>query len=171
MDAKIIDRITKLLALSKSSNVHEAATAAARAAELMLQYKLDAADLEIAAGEREAPEAVTEETLEGDAGRRKATSWRGALAHVLGEAFNAKSYSVWGSNKIQIIGRPSDIQTVRYLFAYLGNEIERLCDRDWETLAADLPARPLRRRGAQRQGVAQFVQARRRRHDPPISSP
>ena len=42
---KILDRVKKLLALSTSSNVNEAATAAAAAQKLMLEHRLTEADV------------------------------------------------------------------------------------------------------------------------------
>jgi hypothetical protein len=43
--AKVLGKIKKLLALSTSSNVNEAATAAAAAQRLMLEHKLTEADV------------------------------------------------------------------------------------------------------------------------------
>ena len=42
---KIIERIKKLLELSKSSNEHEAAIAASRAAELMMDHQISEAEI------------------------------------------------------------------------------------------------------------------------------
>lgn len=44
--APVLDKVRKLLELAKSANEHEAATAAARAAELMLKHQIEEADLE-----------------------------------------------------------------------------------------------------------------------------
>lgn len=46
MSEAVISKIQKLLALAKSSNVHEAATASRKARELMLLHSLEMADLE-----------------------------------------------------------------------------------------------------------------------------
>ena len=43
---KLLDRIKRLLRLAESSNVHEAASAAARAQELMSRHRIEAASLE-----------------------------------------------------------------------------------------------------------------------------
>jgi hypothetical protein len=136
---KIFDRIQKLLALSKSDNVNEAASAAAEAQRLMLQHKIEAADLELRGADHVA-EPVGEELLEGTGDKKKSSGWRVSLAGTLSRAFNSHAYFHFKSDKIFIVGRHSDVQTIRYLMAYLSNEIERLCDRDWKDLIAGYKA-------------------------------
>ena len=43
--SKVAEKVRKLLALATSSNVHEAANAAAQAQKLMQEHKLTAADV------------------------------------------------------------------------------------------------------------------------------
>ena len=43
--SQIAAKVTKLLALARSSNIHEAATAAAHAQRLMARHRIDAASL------------------------------------------------------------------------------------------------------------------------------
>ena len=43
---KMVDRVRKLLSLANSANEHEAAAAAAQAADLMVQFEIEAAMLE-----------------------------------------------------------------------------------------------------------------------------
>ncbi len=125
MDTKIVDRIRKLLELSKhNTNVNEAASAAALAARLMAQHAIEAADLE-AADPSAAVEGLTHETLYDDGGARLPW-WRWVLADALCRANGCKGYGQ-GGGRLGIIGRASNAQTVRYLFGYLVLEIERLC--------------------------------------------
>ena len=133
----IVDRIRKLVALSHSDNVNEAAQAAAMAQKLMMEHKVELADLELS-GQKVAVEEVVEDTVEGDAGRSgRANRWRINLACYLAKAFNSKVYFTYRSNHIGIIGHKSDCQTVQYLQQYFGLEIERLCAQGWEQVKAD----------------------------------
>jgi len=55
---RVLDRIKKLLALSTSSNAHEAGLAAAQAAELQLRHRIAAVELEDSDDEPDAPEQI-----------------------------------------------------------------------------------------------------------------
>jgi hypothetical protein len=127
----VIDKIKKLLALAKSSNPHEAANAAARAAELMFEHKIQAADIEIAGQEKRPVEAVGESTLLAGKWRE---FWKGNLAEALSRSMMCRIY--WDGGKLQIIGRRSDIETVSYLFSYLVLEIERMATETWKERSA-----------------------------------
>lgn len=121
---KIIDRIRKLLALSKSTNEHEAAMAAGQAADLMLKHEIEEAALSDAGDE---PEHVTDETL--DTGKQT-VSWKSAVANGLCQSFGCRSYhhKRSGVSHTLIVGQPSKLATVRYMYAYLVAEIGRLAD-------------------------------------------
>jgi uncharacterized protein DUF2786 len=127
----VIDKIRKLLALSKSANPHEAANAAARAAELMFEHKIEAADLEIAGHGKRPMEAVTEETLLDGEWR---AFWKGTLADGVARSMSCRVY--WYGPWMQIIGRKSDVNTVRYLFGFLVLEIERMATEGWTQRSA-----------------------------------
>lgn len=122
---KIIDRIKKLLSLSKSSNEHEAAQAAALAADLMLSNEIEEAAL---CEPEDAPEDVGADTLD-ELGKQR-TPWKGTLAHCLTQSAGCRSYTSrrTGQVTIQIVGQPSKVATVRYMYAYLVGEINRLAD-------------------------------------------
>jgi hypothetical protein len=83
----IVDKVKKLLALSKSSNPNEAAAAAARAAELMFEHKIEAADLEITGGAKRPVEAVTEATLSNGDWRE---FWKGQLAEAVARSMSCR---------------------------------------------------------------------------------
>lgn len=128
-DDKILDRVRKLLELAHSDNVNEAGNAAARAQELMSRHNISEAMLTPAG----APEEQPEEDLLFVAGAYQ--RWRGSLAVVMGEANQCLVFRTGPA--LRIVGRPSDVQTVRYLFVYVVREIERLCKFD-----ADLRGNP-----------------------------
>lgn len=141
MKDKIIDRIRKLLALSESNNEHEAAAAAAQAADLMVKHEIEAAALTTPDNE---PEDPTQETLD-SSGRR--VSWKGSLAHAISLSAGCRSYSASsrGGCKTQIVGPPSKLATVRYLYQYLTAEIDRLANKAYgaehkECVDSNVPA-------------------------------
>lgn len=127
MDTNILDKVRKLLRLSQSSNANEAALAAAKAQELIDRHQLATALLALddaapTKGLDDEPIAdFTDAPLDTP---RQLDRWRGVLASTIGGANACKIYSS-GSN-LMIIGRPSDAETVRYLYGWLSREVERL---------------------------------------------
>lgn len=123
----ILEKIKRLLALSQSSNVHEAAAAMAAAAKLMAEHDVAEAELESSPELEEAPEL---QTLIDDSGARL-SYWKAALSHMLVKAHDCRGFTTWTlDNKrvYRIAGRPSQIATVRYLYAWLVLEITRLTE-------------------------------------------
>ncbi len=132
---KAIDRVRKLLALAKSDNPNEAAQAAARAQEILDRYELDAAMIE-STNEEESDHEEIENFHDKSAPlymSGKMPVWRSCLARSISEANGCivLLYPRSGGGKtIDIIGRASDVQKVRYLFSYLAREVDRLAERD-----------------------------------------
>ena len=140
-EPRILDKIEKLLRLSRSSNEHEAALAAARAAELMLEHQISEAEL----GQGEALQIVDEPMEAGKALR----SWRAIILIGLVEEFGCRSFKqvdrVVGIHKLtgervsvkkvgvslHVLGRPDDVACVRYVFLYLVAEVKRLAATTW----------------------------------------
>lgn len=127
-----------LLRLAKSSNANEAALAAAKAQELINKYQLDVtgADYDANAAELEREEVK-------DFGRghpidkvpKIHRGWALRLVSVVAEVNGARVYqSVNSDNKggktLMIVGRPSDVNTVRYLYDYFKLEILRLASEN-----------------------------------------
>ena len=132
-----IQKAMKLLALSKSDNVHEAASAAARAQEILSRYEIDAAMLNDTSTEPD--EAIENFMHKGspldDLGNRAAT-WKSGLANIVAKANQCRVYLDGGL--VAIVGRPSAVETVRYLYGMLVSETEKLtakngvgCGRTW----------------------------------------
>lgn len=134
-----IQKALKLLKLAGSCYPEEAALAAQRAQEILDRYEISSAMLQEAG---EAPTEPEEEIVnfQGHAApvdiMGQNLSWwavylAGHLAKVnaccifLGYVFGDKR-----RRTIEIIGRPSDVEKVRYLYQYLCREVDRLADRD-----------------------------------------
>lgn len=126
----IIERVRRLLALAESSNVHEAAAAAAKAQELMSRHQLDMAALEVESGAEDEP--ILQEELARFRGTVRAP-WRGVLAEALASANGCDVYSGRRTDAdgrifvvYKIVGLASSAGAVRYLFAFLAREVDRL---------------------------------------------
>lgn len=129
---KMIDRVRKLLALSQSPNEHEAATAAARAAELMLKFELDAESLEDeqAAAEGYDPnEPIVDWRFErGTPGQR--SYWRAILLDAVAEAFGCRFW--FQGVDMRLVGRRSAEGVIRDTYGYLVEQVTRLAREAYE---------------------------------------
>jgi hypothetical protein len=125
-----LDKIRKLLRLAQSSNVHEAALAASRAQEIMERFKIEALTVEYDADTKAPDEPIKDFGI--DPLDAKHETWRSRLASALARENQCKVYLGRGARhlNVSLIGRPSDVSTVRYFYAYLVREIERLAARD-----------------------------------------
>ncbi len=129
---RILSKIRKLQALARSSNEHEAATAAARAAELLAEHQLDEAEL----GEPIA--GISDEGISDHAGGKTPPDWEAQLTKGIGNGTGARVYyerkrrggpwvGMW-----KAVGTPDQIATARYLLLALRREIVRLADRAYD---------------------------------------
>jgi type II secretory pathway pseudopilin PulG len=128
----VIEKVQKLLSLSKSNNANEAAAAAAAANKLIDQYRLSTADLEV--------EGQTDDPLELDGGyvyeSGKVTTWKLILLNQLTShyglyVYNDNTYATGRKvSRFRLVGRKSDIAVVRYMFAWLVMECQRLADAE-----------------------------------------
>ena len=135
----LLGKVRKLLQLATSSNQHEAAMAAAKAQTLIDENNLADALLQLD-GAAEAPEEPiidfgSREALD-DTSPGKLIRWRTALASRLCQVNGCRLWR--DSGVLHIVGRPSDVSAVRYLYGYLSHEVERLakvngsgCGRTW----------------------------------------
>lgn len=121
-----IQKAVKLLRLAKSDNPHEAAQATARAQEIIDRYKLGQLSLDDSnAAEPEEPIKNFEDSPLDENG---SATWKGRLAMALATSNQCKIYLNTGT--LKIIGCPSDAETLRYMYAWLAKEVDRLTDRD-----------------------------------------
>ena len=130
--ARVIEKVRKLRALATSTNVHEAAAAAATAERLLLEHELSEAEIAGAGDEpRERAEPAGEHL---DAHGANVTRWRSFLAAYLARVHGCTTWLEphWSKEtrntawKVRIAGRPSDVAIVRYLHTWLTAEILRL---------------------------------------------
>jgi len=123
----IIDKVQKLLRLSRSSNIHEAAAAAAAADRLIQEHGLQQAQFE--ADGTEPAEKPAEDTSPLTSWHRLPT-WRKILTSGLVRHYSCAGFLTWslgqGGYVYKVVGRPSDVASVRYMLGWLTVEIERL---------------------------------------------
>lgn len=120
---KLIDRVRRLLRLAESANVHEAASAAARAQELMARHRIEAASLDTGGDDdvrdhRDAPL---------DASKRL-RPWKTHLADAIARANGCRIYLHTRGNvrAIVLVGRAEDVSLVRMLFEELVKRVESM---------------------------------------------
>lgn len=130
--SSILDKIRKLLALSKSASANEAAAAAAVAQRLMQEHRIAEAELET--GEPTETAQLSADPI--DTFGKRSVYWKEQLCGGLLRLHGCKGWkeTTWTGNtcvrRLQIVGRASDVANVRYLYAWLTSEIERLAQRD-----------------------------------------
>jgi type II secretory pathway component GspD/PulD (secretin) len=125
-----IAKATKLIKLSASDNPAEAALAAQRAQEILARYDIDMASLAMDAPSSEPDEAIEDFTSRSplDQGNARMARWKLMLASRIARANQCRAYQSGAT--IGIIGRASDVEKVRYLYAMLVREVDRLTERD-----------------------------------------
>jgi len=122
----VVERVRKLLALSSSSNPHEAALAAERALEIAQRYNLDLSRLE---GPLEGPFVERSYDVGG------AAQWRWLLMSAIARAHFCRALRRWVAGRSQgemyLLGEPHNVAVCGFLYEYLRREIDRLADRGW----------------------------------------
>ena len=127
IDEPILNRVRKLLGLAQSPNVHEAASAAAMAQQLIERHRLERwldaervvdADPFPIEDDRERPLEVA----------RKLRKWRVVLATALADANGCVAYRLdrGADQAIVLVGRAPDREAVHTLWAWLVKRIEWL---------------------------------------------
>jgi hypothetical protein len=116
----IIEKVQKLLALSKSCNANEAAAAAAVANRLIDQYRLSEADLDAdVEGELEPIEEDSDYLYQSG----KITAWKQTLVSILVKHYGCAYWNdaTYASGRkvtrYKLVGKRSDVGIVRYMFA------------------------------------------------------
>lgn len=126
-----VDKVRKLLNLAegKGATPAEAAVALATAERLMARHRLERADV---MREGEGAEAVEDGAAEPLFTSRRRMPWVLGLAAGVAAAQHCRTYlrpTPPGAEhgwSVCLVGRASDMQVARYLFAYAHREIERL---------------------------------------------
>lgn len=123
--SSIIQRIQSLLALSRSENVNEAATAAAMAEAMIAKYRLTMADVRAGAGQSADQAGEGEPLMTG----ARFDVWRVCLGTAIGHhygCFVVTDGREKGNQSLRIIGLASDVELTRYMFAWIASEVVRL---------------------------------------------
>lgn len=124
----VIDKVKKLRSLTFSNNANEAANAANAANKLIDEYRLS--EIDIAVEGSGSDPIVEDDSYIYETGR--ITQWKSDLIRVLASHYGVvdyiNSYYPEGRkvSKFKLVGRSSDIQIVRYMFAWLNTECQRL---------------------------------------------
>lgn len=146
-----VSRAVRLMRLAQSDNANEAASAAAKAQEVIDRYKLGSLGLD--ADTADPSEAMPDEPV-ADFGAApletpaaKLAEWKFRLASTLAKANQCRIYihsRVYGfgsdgrrqksTKQLNIVGRASDAETVRYLYSALVQDVDRLAERDGKGL-------------------------------------
>ena len=115
----IIDRITKLLALATSPYEHEAAAAATKAQELLMEHNLRLEDVKTV---HKSPDIPIEQIAIGSSSRK--VYWKGSIANAIANANFCKMW--WLGGRMIVAGRSHNVAIALSLYDYLTNTIERL---------------------------------------------
>lgn len=138
----VLRKIAALLRLAeRGGTTEESMAAAGKAQELMDRYQIDRATAEL-----DGKPSEPDEPIESFYGRpdghldqsKRIDPWRMSLAGALARSngcFIFTSTKVAGRT-IEIVGRPSNVETVRYMYGWFVNEVNRLVDRDGRGLGA-----------------------------------
>lgn len=127
--AKVKDKIQKLLALSHSSNEHEAALAAQRAGEILAKYDLSMQEVE--AHVQGDDELVTITEIDPYEQVNSKLQWEGSLAASLADIFECKCVRTtiktpFGKEfKLEFMGVKHDVAITVYFFRYLRLRIQK----------------------------------------------
>ncbi len=137
---KVLDRVRKLLSLSKhTTSEAEAAGAATRAAELMAEYQLSEALVRLDEPSAK-PEAILKGRLEADSKEfsHKRIAWKETIAQAVADDLGVHMY-FWNKrtengmrSDIRGMGRESAIQAWQYTYQYLCRAVDELTDQAWE---------------------------------------
>lgn len=125
---KLHRRINKLLRLAGNNpSIEEATLAATHAQRLMDEHNLTEAMLELEGNQTEPDEEIINFAKHGaplDTDLARGKSYKYVLTSILSKLHGVLIYRDQG--QLHIVGRPTDVETVRYIFSYLVNQIEAL---------------------------------------------
>ena len=119
------------LKLSQSPNKHEAALAAAKAQEIIDRYNLCIDDIQQGNQPKDVDEAIKDFGWEDPLHEvcQVDTRWTLRLASTVANLNSCRIYyhtKMSGSAVLKVVGRASDVQTVRYIFSWLEKEVRRI---------------------------------------------
>lgn len=123
----IISKVKKLLAKSRRTTFpKESAAFLGKAQSMMLQHKIDEAELDIS--DDESPEKDELQLNEEDLNKKQLATWKAMLSQTLSKHNGCYVYQEGG--RIVITGKKSDVDAVRYLYQYCIRQIDKLTKLD-----------------------------------------
>lgn len=122
MNSKVIDKVRKLLRLAERGGTpEEAASAAAKAQELILRHKLDSVTLDDDTPEEEQVVGHHDNAPLDASG---SATWKTRLAHFL--CLHNSCRAVKYGRALLIVGTPTNVETVRFLYRHVSDQIQNL---------------------------------------------
>lgn len=131
----VIEKIKKLLALSKSSNENEARLAAQKASELMEKHQIAAADVLV---EEAKTQSIVRESYEVE-GLRMKYVWVETLGNAVARLFDG-TVLVTGQlhgTRFIFVGYPKDIEAMKMLFKHLYDSWCSIVEQDLKEAKAN----------------------------------
>ena len=125
MNEKIISKIKKLLALSKSENEHESQNAMLKVQEMLMKHKLSLKDVE----ECDLEPITTEEKATGFTFTK--AKWKGILGKIIGDNLSCYTYfRGYRSYQVVFFGKDDDVTiaeiTYKYAIDCINSEVKKL---------------------------------------------
>ena len=126
MDKKVLDRISRLLALATSSNVHEAANALAAAQALMDKHKVE----ECMLGNESEPSKVSAHKLNLYSFTSRNPAWKWQMLWKVAKHNQCRPMSFQSEDRTRfeagVIGTEDNAQVVKVLYLHFLKEVDRL---------------------------------------------
>jgi hypothetical protein len=132
-DSSIIEKIRKLLALSESANEHEAASAAAKASELLLKHELSAEQVRLATNTED--DEVTTQRFNWIC-TKQCRRWEAELAFSVSK--HNFCTALVSPYRVTFIGRPTDIKVVHFMFEQLAIRLGVMAKKATKQHIADM---------------------------------
>jgi hypothetical protein len=124
-EEKILDKIQKLLNLSKSPNEFEAKLAMEKAQELLFRHNLSISQVEAIGDQPHESEVIVEEGVH-VAKYHQFVGWKMSLGFGISHYFFCKGLS--GRHFFFFIGKKSDVEVVTETYKWIMEQAERLAD-------------------------------------------
>jgi hypothetical protein len=138
-DKSLLSRIKKLLALTveRGATPEEAATAAAKAQEILFEHNLTMSQVE-AATEGSSTEGITQTTVTFTASNKRSLRWRRRLhSYIADHYFCDTVYFSSRPSTIVFIGKPSNVEVCVYMAQMIGDQIHKLGLKEYNAANAN----------------------------------
>lgn len=144
LNDRMLEMMRRLKSLRdhESTNVNEAAAAAAQLQALLLKYNLEEATVELLSGAKTAYGKQTFDVSNG--GPKNLCAWKADLMHVIAlnnmcRAVQLTAPSAQEGARVSVVGQRHNIAIVKGLYDYLATELIRLADAQWSMYKREFP--------------------------------